>query len=64
MYPDYVSKHNSSHEKQVIILIIPNEEERKVKSKGCKAKSGEGKAKSEGRRRWHYLPAKKLSAFY
>ena len=44
--------------------MIPNEEERKVKSKGCKAKSGEGEAKSEGRQRWHYLPAKKLSAFY
>ena len=26
IYPAYVSKHNSNHEKQVIILMIPNEE--------------------------------------
>ena len=26
IYPAYVSKHNSNHEKQVIILMIPNGE--------------------------------------
>ena len=26
MYPAYVSKHNSNHEKQVILLMIPNRE--------------------------------------
>ena len=26
IYPAYVSKHNSNREKQVIILMIPNEE--------------------------------------
>ena len=49
IYPVYVSKHNSNREKQVIPLMISNGE------KGHKAKS-------EGRRRWHYLAAKKLSA--
>ena len=29
IYPTYISKHNSTHEKQVIILMIPNEK------KGC-----------------------------
>ena len=36
IYPTYVSKHNSSQKKQVIILMI---EKCKAKSKGCKAKS-------------------------
>ena len=26
LYPDYVSKHNSNREKQVIIIMISNEE--------------------------------------
>ena len=26
IYPAYVSKHNSNHEKQVILLMIPNRE--------------------------------------
>ena len=26
IYPFYVSKHNSNYEKQVILLMIPNEE--------------------------------------
>ena len=26
IYPGYVSKHNSSHGKQVIILMVPNSE--------------------------------------
>ena len=26
IYPAYVSKHNSNHKKQVIILMIPNRE--------------------------------------
>ena len=29
IYPAYISKHNSNHEKQVTLLIIPNEEKRK-----------------------------------
>ena len=47
IYPAYVSKHNSNHEKQVILLIISNRETHK--------------AKSEGRQLWHYLAVKKLS---
>ena len=50
MCPAYLSKHNSNREKQVILLMIPNE----AKSKGRKAGS-------EGQR-WHYLAVKKLSA--
>ena len=53
IYPDYVSKHNSSHEKQVTLLMISNEEGRIATSKGRVAKSKE--------RRWHYLAVKKLS---
>ena len=53
-YPVSDSKHNTNREKQVILLIIPNGEKRKVNSK-------ERKAKSEGRR-WHYLAVKILSA--
>ena len=26
IYPAYISKHNSTHEKQTILLMIPNEE--------------------------------------
>ena len=26
IYPAYVSKHNSNHEKQVVLLMIPNGE--------------------------------------
>ena len=47
IYPTYVSKRNSNLEKHVIILIIPNAENREAKSEG---------------RRWHYLAVKKLSA--
>ena len=39
MYPAYFPKHNSNREKQVILLMIPNEEKRKIKSEG----------------QWHYL---------
>ena len=46
IYPAYVSKHNSNREKQVILLMIPNEEG--------------SKAKSEGQRRRHHLAVKKL----
>ena len=28
MYPAYISKHNSTHEKQIILFIIPNEEKK------------------------------------
>ena len=36
IYPSYVSKHNSNREKQVILLMISNEEKLRVaKSKGC-----------------------------
>ena len=47
-HPAYVSKHNSNHEKQVILLIISNRETHK--------------AKSEGWQLWHYLAVKKLVA--
>ena len=33
IYPPYVSKHNSNHEKQVILLIIRNGKKREAKSK-------------------------------
>ena len=33
IYPAFVSKHNSNHEKQVIILIISNEKKREVSPK-------------------------------
>ena len=46
IYPAYVSKHNSSREKQVIFLTILNGEKRE--------------AKSEGQQRWHYFAVKKL----
>ena len=39
IYSAYASKHNSYCEKQVILLMIPNEEKRKAKSKGREAKS-------------------------
>ena len=55
IYPAYVSKHNSNRKKQIILLIISNGEICEVKSEGCEAKS-------EGRRQWHYLAVKKLSA--
>ena len=41
--------------KQVILLKIS-------KGRKCKAKSKGREAKSEGRRLWHYLAVKKLSA--
>ena len=48
MYPAYVSKHNSYHEKQAILLIIPNREKckrsktlaKQTKCKRCGAKYG------------------------
>ena len=40
---------NSNHEKQVILLMIPNGEGRIAKSKG---------------QRWHYLAVKELSALF
>ena len=43
----YFSKNNSDHEKQVILLMIPNEEKHKAKSEG---------------QQWHYLAVKKISA--
>ena len=42
-----MGRNSSNHEKQVILLMIPNGEERKAKSKG---------------RQWHYLAVKELSA--
>ena len=63
MCPAYVSKHNSNREKQVILLMISNIEKReRSKTLATPAKSEGCKAKSEGRRRWHYLAVKKLSA--
>ena len=55
MYLAYVSKHKSNHEKQVILLMIPNWQILKDKSK-------EHVAKSEGEQ-WYYLLVKRLSAF-
>ena len=26
IYPAYISRHNSTHEKQIVLLMIPNEE--------------------------------------
>ena len=49
IYPDYISKHNSNCEKQVLLLTIPNG--------GPKVHE----AKSEGQR-WCYLAIKKLLA--
>ena len=53
--PAYVLIHNSNREKQVILWVIPNGEKREANSKG-------GEAKSEWRRRCHYLTVKKLLA--
>ena len=39
IYPTYVSKHNSNHERQVILLIVSNGEKCEAKSEGHKAKS-------------------------
>ena len=41
IYPAYVSKHISNHEKQVITLIILNGEIGVAKSKGGKANSND-----------------------
>ena len=38
MYPAYVSKHNSDHEKQVIIVMIPNREGRNADERRRKTK--------------------------
>ena len=46
IYPAYVSKHNFNSEKQVIVLMISNEEGNETKSEG---------------RQWHYLAVRKLS---
>ena len=46
IYHAYISKHNSNHEKQIILFMISNGEKREGKSAG----------------RWHYLAVKKLSA--
>ena len=46
IYPAYVSKNNSNHEKQVILLMIPN------------GKGPEATIHGE----WHYLVVKKQSA--
>ena len=48
IYPAYVSKHKSNHEKQVIILMVSNGETHKSKSKGRS-------------QQWNYLAVKKLS---
>ena len=47
IYPAYVSKHNANLEKNVILLMISNEEICEVKSPG---------------RQWHFISVKKLSA--
>ena len=45
--PAYISKYNSAREKEIILLMVPNEEK-----EGREAKS---------KARWHYLAVKKLS---
>ena len=49
IYPAYILKNNSNRGKQVILVMIPNGEEREVKSKG--------------RRRWNYLAVKNCFIF-
>ena len=39
MYPAYVWKHNSNPEKQVILLMVPNEEGRLMKKFSCSKKT-------------------------
>ena len=51
-YPAYISKHKSNREKQVIILMIPNGEERE-RSKTLPSEALSTRAKSERQRRWH-----------
>ena len=52
IYPAYSSKHDSNPEKQVILLMIPNDKNHQVKSKGRRANICCR----------HYLAVKKLSA--
>ena len=56
IYPTYISKHNSTREKQIILLMIPNEEK-----EGHQVKSEGHVVKFEGQR-WHYLAVKNLFA--
>ena len=55
LYPATFSKHNSNHEKQVILLMIVNGEKR------GRSKILATQGRSEGQQ-WHYLAVKKLSA--
>ena len=49
IYPAYVSKHNSDHEKQVILLINPSREKPKAKFEGhVGSKTLTAQANSEG----------------
>ena len=58
IYPAYVSKHNSNHGKQVILLIIPSREKCKAKFEGhLGSKTLTAQANSEGQR-WHYFSVK------
>ena len=54
IYPAYVSKYNSNHKKQVILLMISNGEIRE------QWETLATQAKSEGQW-WHYVAVKKLS---
>ena len=66
IYPTYVSKHNSNHEKQAVLLMISNKEICKwsktlatqVRFKGREAKTEGHQAILEGRQLWHYLVVK------
>ena len=63
IYPAYVSKNNSNRQKQVILLMIPNEEKHeRSEILATRAKSEGHEAKSEGRR-WHYLAVKKYQHY-
>ena len=55
IYPAYFSKHNSNCEKQVILLMISNEEKGKQpKALAMRAKSKGYKAKFERWQQWHW----------
>ena len=52
LHTDYVSKNSSNCEKEIILIMIPSWDINKKRG-----------AKSEGRRKWHYIAVWKLSAF-
>ena len=55
IYPAYVSKNNSNREKQVVLIMILNEEKREWSEALATWSASE-------EQQWHYLALKKLSA--